>query len=135
MSNGEDRGPLVARPQGYVLYASSASWIRGSNNNDSDGPQGSEDGDAIIRAVQLQRNVRSQSLVKNLPHKRYGRQCWQPQVVDMNGRGERIRTSDLSVPNLGYGKNVSFCLFKSCSHQGFTKVFAFRPIRYSSLSV
>ena len=29
---------LVARPEGYVLYASSASWIRGSNNNDSDGP-------------------------------------------------------------------------------------------------
>ena len=47
MSNGEDRGPLVARPQGYVLYASSASWIRGSNNNDSDGPQGSENDDAI----------------------------------------------------------------------------------------
>jgi hypothetical protein len=37
----------MARPAGHVLYASSASWIRGSNNNDSDGPQGSEDDDAI----------------------------------------------------------------------------------------
>ena len=47
VSNGEDRGPLVARPEGYSLYASSASWIRGSNNNDADGPQGSEDDNAI----------------------------------------------------------------------------------------
>jgi hypothetical protein len=38
-------------------------------------------------------------LVTNWPHKRYGRQCWQPYLVDINGRGERIRTSDLSVPN------------------------------------
>jgi hypothetical protein len=51
-------------------------------------------------------------------------------VVFMNGRGERIRTSDLSVPNRWPGKNVSYCLFKSCSHHRFTKVFTFRPIRY-----
>jgi hypothetical protein len=50
----------------HVLHASSASWIRGSNNNESDGPQGSEDDDAIIRAVQLQRQVRSQNFVHKL---------------------------------------------------------------------
>ena len=33
---------------GYaIVHASCASWIRGSNNNDPDGPQGSEDDDAI----------------------------------------------------------------------------------------
>src|SRR5437773_9058815 len=31
----------------YVVYASSASWIQSSNNNDSDGPQGSEDDNAV----------------------------------------------------------------------------------------
>ena len=28
----------------------------------------------------------------------------------IDGRGERIRTSDLSVPNHRFGNNVSFCL-------------------------
>ena len=30
----------------------------------------------------------------------------------MNGRGERIRTSDLSVPNEELGKNLSFAFSK-----------------------
>src|SRR6266498_220759 len=47
MSNVEDRGSLVARPAGHVLHASSASRIRGFDNNEPDGPQGSEDDDAI----------------------------------------------------------------------------------------
>ncbi len=52
-----------------------------------------------IRAVQLQREVRPEQFVHKLAQMKYGRQCWRPYVVDMNGRGERIRTSDLSVPN------------------------------------
>src|SRR6266542_1023534 len=47
MSHGENRRPLVARLEGYVLSAASASWSGGSNNNDTDGQQGSEDYDAI----------------------------------------------------------------------------------------
>src|SRR5882724_3861674 len=39
-------------------------------------------------------------------------------ALKINGRGERIRTSDLTLPNRSCGKNVSSCLFESCSHQG-----------------
>ncbi len=53
----------------------------------------------------------------------------------MNGRNERIRTSDPSVPNQGFGKNVSVCLFKSCSHQRKIMVFRFVPIPYHSIYV
>src|SRR6266545_286194 len=42
--------------------------------------------------------------------------CW------IIGRGERIRTTDLTVPNRWSGKNVSLCLFKSCSHRRFSRV-------------
>jgi len=44
------------------------------------------------------------------------------------GRGEWIRTTDLTVPNRRPDKNLSFCLFKSCSHQenqGFCSSFPF----------
>ena len=54
-------------------------------------------------------------------------------MLDFTGRGERIRTSDLTVPNDRRGKNVSICLFESCSHQGILSVlhpFPFFPIRY-----
>ena len=50
------------------------------------------------------------------------------------GRGERIRTSDLSVPNHRFGKKLSFCHFESCSHHEFIKVLRFVPIRYQWLS-
>jgi len=53
--------------------------------------------------------------------------------ITKSGRGERIRTSDLTVPNDRRGKNVSICLFKSCSHQGIPSVlhpFDFLTIRY-----
>jgi hypothetical protein len=60
-----------------------------------------------------------------------------PAVISLTnvGRGERIRTSDLSVPNQSFGKNVSSCLFKSCSHHRFSRVFTFRPIRYDPVHV
>ena len=54
-------------------------------------------------------------------------------MLDLIGRGERIRTSDLTVPNDRRGKNVSICLFESCSHQGISTVlhpFLFFTIRY-----
>jgi hypothetical protein len=54
-------------------------------------------------------------------------------MLENNGRGERIRTSDLTVPNDRRGKNVSICLFESCSHQGilrFLHSFPFFTIRY-----
>jgi hypothetical protein len=38
-------------------------------------------------------------LSTNWPQKRNGRQRWQPSTFEFSGRGERIRTSDLSVPN------------------------------------
>jgi hypothetical protein len=49
---------------------------------------------------------------------------------DINGRGERIRTSDLSVPNDRRGKNVSLCLVEGCSHQGISRVFTSLRILY-----
>jgi hypothetical protein len=49
--------------------------------------------------------------------------------------GERIRTSDLTVPNYKRGKNVSICLFESCSHQGISRRFTSVPILYHLLSV
>src|ERR1043166_7819494 len=36
--------------------------------------------------------------------------------------GGRDRTADLGVMNHHPGKNVSFCFFESCSHQGFSCV-------------
>src|SRR5207302_8809594 len=54
------------------------------------------------------------------------------------GRCERIRTTDLTVPNQRLGKNVSFCLFESCSHQGFIgflHFFTSAPIRWQSNAV
>jgi len=50
--------------------------------------------------------------------------------LNNSGRGERIRTSDLTVPNDRRGKNVSICLFESCSHQGISSVFTSLPILY-----
>src|SRR6266498_3204475 len=55
--------------------------------------------------------------------------CW------IIGRGERIRTTDLTVPNRWSGKNVSLCLFKSCSHRRFSRVlhsFPSATARYTS---
>ena len=66
---------------------------------------------------------------------KYGRQCWQPYVIDLTGRGEWIRTTDLTVPNDRRGKNISLCLFESCNHQGISRVlhpFPFLNIRYRS---
>jgi hypothetical protein len=40
----------------------------------------------------------------------------------VNGRSERIRTSDLTVPNFEARKNVSFCLCESCSHRGISSI-------------
>ena len=37
---------------------------------------------------------------------KYGRQRWQPSTIDLIGRGERIRTSDLSVPNRAHYQAV-----------------------------
>ena len=50
------------------------------------------------------------------------------------GRGERIRTSDLSVPNHRCGKKLSFCHFESCSHHEFISVLRFVPVRYQRLT-
>ena len=49
--------------------------------------------------------------------------------LEIIGRGERIRTSDLSVPNHRFGKKLSFCHFESCSHHEFIRVLRFFPIR------
>lgn len=38
---------MVARPESDILYAFSFGWIRGSNDNDTDGPQGAEDDNAL----------------------------------------------------------------------------------------
>ena len=54
---------------------------------------------------------------------------------DSNGRGERIRTSDLSVPNHRFGKTLSFCHFTSCSHHEFVRVLRFVGIRYQRITV
>jgi hypothetical protein len=54
-------------------------------------------------------------------------------LLSVTGRGERIRTSDLTVPDDMRGKYVSICLFESCSHQGirrFLHSFPFFTIRY-----
>ena len=54
-------------------------------------------------------------------------------MFENNGRGDRIRTSDLTLPNDRRGKSVSICLFESCSHQGISSVlhsFPFFTIRY-----
>src|ERR1041384_52929 len=54
-------------------------------------------------------------------------------MLELIGRGEWIRTSDLTVPNDRRGKHVSICLFESCSHQGISKVLhlvSFLTIRY-----
>ena len=51
------------------------------------------------------------------------------------GRGERIRTSDLSVPNQRFGKKLSFCQFESCSHHEFARVLRLFPIRYHRISL
>src|SRR6185295_7896353 len=50
-------------------------------------------------------------------------------IIDAIGRSERIRTSDLSVPNHRFGKELSFCLFESCSHHEFVRVLRFFHIR------
>ena len=52
--------------------------------------------------------------------------------LNVSGRSERIRTSHLTVPNDRPGKNVSICLFESCSHQRILSVhsFPFFTIRY-----
>src|SRR5688572_1795807 len=54
-------------------------------------------------------------------------------MLELTGRGERIRTSDLTIPNDRRGKNVSICLFESCSHQRISSVlhpFPFLTSRY-----
>src|SRR6266540_4644798 len=42
--------------------------------------------------------------------------------------GCKKRNRAVGVKTKGSAKNVSFCLFENCSHQGFTRVFAFLPI-------
>src|SRR5262249_24604871 len=54
-----------------------------------------------------------------------------PVNTEMNGRGERIRTSDLSVPNHRFGKKLSFCHFESCSHHEFVRVLRSFPFLIS----
>src|SRR5688500_2541054 len=44
--------------------------------------------------------------VHSWPHTKNGRHYWQPRVLDMTGRGERIWTSDLSVPNRAHYQAV-----------------------------
>jgi|SRR5882672_9097168 len=61
----------------------------------------------------------------------------QAALFSCDGRGDRIRTSDLSVPNQWFGKNVSICLFKSCSHQRFLRGFYIlsHPLVYATRRV
>jgi hypothetical protein len=52
-----------------------------------------------------------------------------------HGRGERIRTSDLSVPNEGLGKNVVFAFSKVAASKdflGFLHSVPFATVRYTS---
>jgi hypothetical protein len=52
-----------------------------------------------IRAVQLQREVRPDQFVHKLATQQLRPPMLAAVIVNLSGRGERIRTSDLSVPN------------------------------------
>jgi len=84
-----------------------------------------------IRAVQLQHDVRPIQFVHKLATNEIRPPVLAaPLIIDAIGRGERIRTSDLSVPNHRFGKKLSFCHFESCSHHEFIRVLRFLAIRY-----
>ena len=54
-------------------------------------------------------------------------------MLDLIGRGERIRTSDLTVPNYKRGKNVSIAFSKVAAtkeFRSFLHLFRFFTIRY-----
>jgi hypothetical protein len=51
------------------------------------------------------------------------------------GGAEEGRTPGLRIANRTTGKNVSICLFESCSHQEILRVFLFFPISYHWLPV
>src|SRR4029450_80488 len=51
---------------------------------------------------------------------------------DLIGSGGRDRTADLGVMNHHPGKNVSFCFFESCSHQGFPTIL--HPFPFATFS-
>ena len=59
-----------------------------------------------IRAVQLQRDVRPLQLVHKLATNEIRPPMMAAVNFDLNGRGERIRTSDLSVPNRAHYQAV-----------------------------
>ena len=88
-----------------------------------------------IRAVQLQHDVRPIQFVHKLATNEIRPPVLAaPLIIDAIGRGERIRTSDLSVPNHRFGKKLSFCHFKSCSHHVFFRVLWFFPIPYQRIT-
>jgi hypothetical protein len=53
--------------------------------------------------------------------------------VHVIGRGERIRTSDLSVPNHRFGKKLSFCHFRKLQPPRVYRVLRSFPIRCQQL--
>src|SRR3982074_1772197 len=54
-------------------------------------------------------------------------------LVDSMVAGAETRTPDLGVMNYHLGKNVSYCLFKSCSHRRFSGILHFPPHPLQSL--
>jgi hypothetical protein len=56
-------------------------------------------------------------------------------TMTLSRLGHRIRASELSVPNHRFGKKLSFCHFKSCSHHEFIRILQFLPIRSHRLTV
>ncbi len=56
-------------------------------------------------------------------------------IVRFIGRAEGSRTRGLRIANRTTGKNLGYCLFKSCSHQEISRVFLFLPIPYHRIYV
>ena len=115
VSNGGNRGPLVARPRGDILHAPSFRWVRSSYDNDANVHKDLKTTMRYIRAVQSQRNVRSQNSVHKLATRKNYHKFIHTSDVGSRPPLCRIRLS---------AKNVSYCLFESCSHprdfQGFS---------------
>jgi hypothetical protein len=62
----------------------------------------------VVNSLSKENCVHKLATKKNAAAKRDSRKLFQ--LFALNGRGEWIRTSDLTVPNYEARKNVSFCL-------------------------
>jgi hypothetical protein len=57
------------------------------------------------------------------------------EMVELIGGAEEGRTPGLRIAKWTTGKNVSYCLFESCSHRRNIRVFPFLPIPYHRIAV